>query len=199
MEPDPSTPAPVVKWSEQWWANVSPEVQAHRCTAHSSRTGERCKRAGINGGTIGGNHGGRAPQGESRVAGLKAPRPWPDGTGPRQFPRRGRTRLADGASRPSVWNVPAGPSLRPGWPRPTWPSFPRSAQVVHPHTLAPDLGQRHVELLPEKLVVQMAPAVGRSEQLCLGAVFDVGVQVVLDLGASVGAPPPSGAAPFRAC
>ena len=57
---DPSTPGPVVKWSEQWWANAKPEVRAHRCTAHR-KTGDRCKRAAINGGRVCTHHGGSAP------------------------------------------------------------------------------------------------------------------------------------------
>ena len=57
---DLSTPQPVVKWSEQWWANAKPEVQAHRCTAHR-KNGDRCKRAAINGGRVCTHHGGNAP------------------------------------------------------------------------------------------------------------------------------------------
>ncbi len=57
---DLSAPALVVKWSEQWWANAKPEVQAHRCTAHR-KNGDRCKRAAINGGRVCTHHGGSAP------------------------------------------------------------------------------------------------------------------------------------------
>jgi hypothetical protein len=57
---DLSTPGPGVKWSEQWWANAKPEVRAHRCTAHR-KTGDRCKRAAINGGRVCTHHGGSAP------------------------------------------------------------------------------------------------------------------------------------------
>ncbi len=57
---DLSAPAPVVKWSEQWWANAKPEVQAHRCTAHR-KNGDRCKRAAIQGGRVCTHHGGSAP------------------------------------------------------------------------------------------------------------------------------------------
>ena len=57
---DLSTPQPVVKWSEQWWANAKPEVRAHRCTAHR-KNGDRCKRAAINGGRVCTHHGGNAP------------------------------------------------------------------------------------------------------------------------------------------
>src|SRR6476619_4084468 len=57
---DLSTPGPGVKWSEQWWANAKPEVRAHRCTAHR-KTGDRCKRAAINGGRVCTHHGGRPP------------------------------------------------------------------------------------------------------------------------------------------
>ena len=57
---DLSTPEPVVKWSEQWWANAKPEVQAHRCTAHR-KNGDRCKRAAIAGGRVCTHHGGNAP------------------------------------------------------------------------------------------------------------------------------------------
>ena len=57
---DLSAPAPVVKWSEQWWANAKPEVRAHRCTAHR-KNGDRCKRAAIRGGRVCPHHGGSAP------------------------------------------------------------------------------------------------------------------------------------------
>ena len=36
--------------------------ESRRCTAHSSQTGERCKRSAIKGGTVCASHGGRAPQ-----------------------------------------------------------------------------------------------------------------------------------------
>ena len=55
-----SGPGPVVKWSEQWWANAKPEVQAHRCAAHR-KNGDRCKRAAIDGGRACTHHGGNAP------------------------------------------------------------------------------------------------------------------------------------------
>ena len=57
---DLSAHQPIVKWSEQWWANAKPEVQAHRCTAHR-KNGDRCKRAAINGGRVCTHHGGNAP------------------------------------------------------------------------------------------------------------------------------------------
>ena len=57
---DLSTPGPVVKWSEQWWANAKPEVPAHRCAAHR-KNGDRCKRAAIDGGRVCTHHGGNAP------------------------------------------------------------------------------------------------------------------------------------------
>ncbi len=57
---DLSAPGPVVKWSEQWWDNAKPEVQAHRCTAHR-KNGDRCRRAAINGGRVCTHHGGNAP------------------------------------------------------------------------------------------------------------------------------------------
>jgi len=57
---DLSAPKPIVKWSEQWWANAKPEVQAHRCTAHR-KNGDRCKRAAIAGGRVCTHHGGNAP------------------------------------------------------------------------------------------------------------------------------------------
>jgi hypothetical protein len=54
-----SAPGPVVKWSEQWWANAKPEVAAHRCSAHR-KNGDRCKRAAIAGGRVCTHHGGNA-------------------------------------------------------------------------------------------------------------------------------------------
>ncbi len=57
---DLSTSEPVVKWSEQWWANAKPETQAHRCAAHR-KNGDRCKRAAIKGGRVCPHHGGNAP------------------------------------------------------------------------------------------------------------------------------------------
>ena len=57
---DLSTPEPIVKWSEEWWANAKPEVAAHRCTAHR-KNGDRCKRVAINGGRVCPHHGGASP------------------------------------------------------------------------------------------------------------------------------------------
>lgn len=50
---------PITKWSEEWWAAASPEVQANRCVAHK-KTGERCKNAAILGATVCRFHGGAA-------------------------------------------------------------------------------------------------------------------------------------------
>ncbi len=36
--------------------------ESRRCAAHSSQTGQRCKKAAIKGGTVCASHGGRAPQ-----------------------------------------------------------------------------------------------------------------------------------------
>ena len=58
---DLSPSEPITKWSEAWWANAKPQVQAHRCTAHRKNR-DRCKSAAIDGGRVCGKHGGRAPQ-----------------------------------------------------------------------------------------------------------------------------------------
>jgi hypothetical protein len=63
---DLSAPGPVVKWSEQWWANAKPEVRAHGCTAHR-KNGDRCKRAAIQGGRVCTHHGGSAPAVKARA------------------------------------------------------------------------------------------------------------------------------------
>lgn len=39
-----------------------PMNESRRCKAHSSQTGERCKRSAMKGGTVCASHGGRAPQ-----------------------------------------------------------------------------------------------------------------------------------------
>ena len=57
---DLSAPKPVVKWSEEWWANAKPQVRGHRCTAHR-KNGNRCKRAAIRGGRVCTQNGGSAP------------------------------------------------------------------------------------------------------------------------------------------
>lgn len=54
----PSSSRPIIKWSEEWWANASREVQANRCTAHSSRTGDRCKHPSLTGQRVCRSHGG---------------------------------------------------------------------------------------------------------------------------------------------
>ena len=47
------------RWSEQWWEQASPEVQARRCKAHK-KTGEQCLKAAIHGATVCRTHGGAA-------------------------------------------------------------------------------------------------------------------------------------------
>lgn len=54
-----SASKPIVKWSEQWWANAKPETQARRCRAHR-KSGERCKRLSLSGQRVCSHHGGRA-------------------------------------------------------------------------------------------------------------------------------------------
>lgn len=62
---DPSSGRALQRWrpaqfSEEWWEWVSPEIRAGRCTAHSSRTGLRCRRPSIAGGSVCRAHGGAA-------------------------------------------------------------------------------------------------------------------------------------------
>ncbi|MCA4732154.1 hypothetical protein [Mycobacterium avium] len=56
---DPSSFRPIVKWSEEWWANAKPEVQARRCKAHK-KDGSRCGKASMNNQRVCGTHGGKA-------------------------------------------------------------------------------------------------------------------------------------------
>ena len=49
------------RWSEQWWEQASPDVQARRCKAHKSN-GQRCQKAAIVGARVCRTHGGGAPQ-----------------------------------------------------------------------------------------------------------------------------------------
>lgn len=62
---DLSTPDPIVKFSEEWWASRSSHVQDRRCIAHK-KTGERCGKVSMEAQQVCGTHGGRAPQ--SRMA-----------------------------------------------------------------------------------------------------------------------------------
>lgn len=62
---DPSSGRALQRWrpaqfSEEWWEWVSPEIRAGRCSAHSSRTGLRCRRPSIAGGSVCRAHGGAA-------------------------------------------------------------------------------------------------------------------------------------------
>ncbi len=50
----------VHKWSEEFWAQAKPEVQARRCKAHR-KNGFRCLKAAIKGGRVCATHGGSAP------------------------------------------------------------------------------------------------------------------------------------------
>lgn len=49
------------RWSEEWWEQASPDVQARRCKAHKSN-GQRCQKAAIVGARVCRTHGGGAPQ-----------------------------------------------------------------------------------------------------------------------------------------
>ncbi len=59
MMSDPSSFAPIVKWSEEWWARAKPEVRARRCKAYK-KSGIRCAKPAMNGQRVCGTHGGRA-------------------------------------------------------------------------------------------------------------------------------------------
>jgi hypothetical protein len=58
---DLSASSPIVKWSEEWWANAKPETQARRCTAHR-KNGDRCKHLALNFQRVCAFHGGKAKQ-----------------------------------------------------------------------------------------------------------------------------------------
>lgn len=47
----------VPRWSEEWWAGVSPETRSHRCVAHKAN-GDRCLKLAIKGATVCRTHGG---------------------------------------------------------------------------------------------------------------------------------------------
>ncbi len=58
---DPSTPRPIVKYSEDWWVTRSPEVRARRCHGHK-KNGDQCGKVAMQAQQVCGTHGGRAPQ-----------------------------------------------------------------------------------------------------------------------------------------
>lgn len=63
---DLSASSPLTKWSEEWWATRSPQIQERRCKAHK-KTGERCKQAAMEAQQVCGYHGGRAPQNKRKA------------------------------------------------------------------------------------------------------------------------------------
>lgn len=65
----PSTETPMntgrlTQWTEPWWRARN---DVGRCTARSSRTGDRCCKAAMDGQRICGTHGGRAPQAKRKA------------------------------------------------------------------------------------------------------------------------------------
>lgn len=65
----PSTETPMksgrlTQWTEPWWRARN---DLGRCTARSSRTGDRCCKAAMDGQRICGTHGGRAPQAKRKA------------------------------------------------------------------------------------------------------------------------------------